>query len=456
MSGRLFRVSLLTLAVAAVWTSSAASQPTLRGGDYALSNRAWNGLSDFVSLAERADAELQPKSGVDFSALGPNDRLMIIYPTKDLDASELARFVVDGGRVVLADDQGSSEPVLERLGIERVALDARGRHEHFFLGRAGLPLLKPGGRHPLLKGVDEVVANHPAALRTDGGAILPFDDGESGLVYDMRLGRGKVVVIGDASLFINHMLDVKDNRRFVKNCLKYLCLGVEDCRPHLLVGDFVLSGRYESQNEGEEKVGDAIAESMDLVNKFIEEMASYVPARNAVYFASLVLMVGLVIFMITVFTWRRAAVVAPETGPPAHVRPLSEFEWNLLRYERGGFQANQALPMSILKTYFEERFFAAVAQGDRVPGQDESGRGVFLRTLTQRYVERYKSGLKGRARRKCYNETLEVLRLFSRIPPRHRLFLDSEAYFSERDLAKVYTRSQSILDAIGKGANEQH
>ncbi len=456
--GLMARAGLLAAALATLCasTSPAWAQPALRGGDFALENRAWNGLSDFVALAEGQGYELQPMSSIDFGALGPDDRLIVIFPTEELDAQQLARFVIDGGRLVLADDHGASREFLERLGIRRVPT-GEARHARYFLGRPGLPIFTPGGKHPLLEDVGEVVANHPAALQTEGGAILPYDDGASGLVYDMRLGRGKVVVIGDSSVLINHMLEVRDNKRFLRNTLDYLCRGLTTCRPRLVVGDFVMEGTYAPKNAHEEDLKDAFEDTLGVVNQFIEELTSYVPARNAVYFASLLLMVGLIVFMITVFSWRRAAIVAPEVGPPAHVRPLSEFEWNLLRYEHGGFQANYALPMAILKAEFERRVFRALAPGEPVPPQDDPRRAVFLRQVAQRFVERHQSHLSGRARARSFKQALALLRLFSRIPPRHRLFLDSETYFGERELMRVHGRATQMLEHIGAGQDhEQH
>ena len=90
-----------------------------------------------------------------------------------------------------------------------------------------------------------------------------------------------------------------------------------------------------------------------------------------------------------------------------------------------------------------------LAQGEAIPAQDDPRREAFLRQMAQRYIERHHGELVGRARTRSYKQTLQLLRLFSRIPPRHRLFLDSEAYFSERELLKVHERSKAILEAIG-------
>ena len=439
--------ALLLLAAPEVQSQGAAGA----GSDYGLENPSWNGLRDFVRLAQSRDIVLRPVSTLDYGTLGPNDRLVVIYPLRTMDADPFARFVVDGGRVLLADDFGASEAVLERLDIARVPAGSI-EHASQHLGRPGLPIFRPGGKHPLLEGVEEVVANHPAGLRTRGGAILPYDDDTAGLVYDMRLGRGKVIVVGDASIVINHMLQVGDNRIFMENALKYLCEDVEGpCRPWLLVGDAPLSGEYVSQSSPERDPVASAQESLSLLNQWLEELAAQRPPQNALYFGSILLMIGVVVFSLTVFSWRRGRVIAPKIGPPDDVGPLSEFEWNLLRYRDGGFQVNHALPMSILKTEFERLFFREMMLEDAVPPADSARRIPFMKSCAQQYVARYHPGLKGTARLKKFRRVFGLLRLLSRIPPRHRLFLDSDARFSERELLGTWRDGREILDVMGVG-----
>ncbi len=442
---------LVTVAVLLPGALGSAQPTPLQAGDYGLENKEWNGLSDFVRLAASRDIELRPAAGIDYAKLTPQDRLVIVYPTREIEPDTLASFVVDGGKVLLLDDFGASTQLLGRLGIERIpAADVP--HETVHMGRPGLPIFRPGGKHPLLDGVHEVVANHPAALRTDGGAILPYDDPSAGLVYDMRLGEGKVVVVADSSVVINHMLQVGDNREFLTNALRYICRDVDgECRPYLLVGDFVLAGRYASQSDPRKDVSDWASDVLGALNDWLDDLADDIPHKNAIYYASLLLMVGLIIFAVTIFPWRKARPVRPAVGPPEAVKPLSEFEWNLLRYERGGFQANHALPMSILKTEFERLFFREVVRGESVPPQDDPRRVAFLKTCAQRYVERYREDLGASGRKGVFKEIHGLLRQFSRIPPRHRLFLDSEAYFSQRELMSTWRKSREILDIMGVG-----
>lgn len=418
----------------------------LTRGDYGIANHQWNGLSDFVELAEARGYPLRVGSGLDMTKLGPDDRVILVYPTTQLDPTELASFIIDGGRVLVADDFGGSSALLHRLGIARRPMRASDHHT-FHRGRPGLPIVTRGGKHPLVEGVEAVVANHPAVLSTHGGAILPYDDPAVGLVYDMRLARGKAIVIGDPSILINHMLKVGDDQRFVANALDYLCEGQDECSPYLLVGDFGISGHYASQNPDSES-GLWLDTSVSSWNQTLERIASFVPPYRAIYYASLLLMGGIIIFLFTVFPVRMSAPVQPEVGPGPEIHPLSEFEWNLRRFERASPQANYALPVSILKSEFESLFYREMAQPMPSSADSTAARRAVLARAATRYAERVATDSRSE-RLKTTRRTLELLTLFDNLPPRHRLFLDNETSFNERDLLKIHARSLDILTRLG-------
>jgi hypothetical protein len=442
---------LLCLLLGSSFAHAQDEAPTLMGGDYGLENREWNGLSRFVEVGADQGIELVPASTLDLSTLSPQDRLVLVYPTRELDPDEFARFIVDGGRAILADDFGASSALLARLGIERVGLEGLGQEE-FFLGRPGLPVFHPGGRHALLEGVEEVVANHPAALKTEGGAVLPYPTDGYGLAYDMRLGRGKVIVIGDASLLINHMVDLKDNRVFLRNALGYLCEEAsEPCRPSLMVGDVELQGSYAPQNSSRAEVDDWLTEVTEKINGWLRRLTSGSPGKHAVFYASLLLLVGSVAFIVTVFPWKRGPRVVPQAGPPDGMKPLSDFEWNLVRYHRTGTHSNYALPLSILRSEFERLFFRELSKGEATPDPEDPIYPAFLRRMAQRYVDEHAKPTQERARAKEVKQVLDLLNTLSRLPPRNRLFLDNERYVAEKDLSRIYRQCRDILDKLGVG-----
>ena len=354
---RAFRpVVTFIVMVAALSAPLPAPAQTSPPADYDPESTAWNGLSALVELAGETDADLQVSSSVDYDALEPADRLFLVYPDVDLDVESLAAFVVDGGRLVVADDFGAAGPLLERLDIDRQTPGVEGLpQESFARDNPALPVFRPTGVHPLLEGVGTVIANHPAVLQHVGGPVVPYDQG-GGLVYDMNLGDGKMIVVGDSSLFINRMIEAADNRRLARNTLDYLCRNApEDCSVRLLVGQFAQSGAYRTEEEQPES---PLAEHVADVNAWIERMQKAIPSTPLLYYLAVLLAAGMGVYLTAALS-----LIAPkayseyidealEDVPD----PQSEFEWNLARFEDGGRDTNYALPLSILKEIFEELF----------------------------------------------------------------------------------------------------
>lgn len=191
---------------------------TALAGDYDVESSAWNGLREFVSLAESEGIVLRPRSSLVLSDLKPADALIVVFPTEPLPASSLIAFVDAGGRLVVADDFGESSELLSHFGIRREPAPTAAAR---LRGNAELRVARPALSHSLTEGVDALLTNHAVALTH---ATIPpiFDFEGRGLVVTGVVGRGRLVAIGDPSLFINNMLELKGNRRFATNLLRSL------------------------------------------------------------------------------------------------------------------------------------------------------------------------------------------------------------------------------------------
>ena len=253
------------------------------GQDYGLEQADWNGMRDLVDLAESAQIELTLEETLDFDTLDLEEPLLIVYPHQPLRADSLSRYVVEGGRVLLADDFGQSTPLLQRLDVDRLE-PLRGTlpHQEFLQQNPALPVFRARGEHALLEGVEVIVANHPAVLFNVGGPVLEYDE-DGGLVYDMNLGQGKVIVLGDSSLLINHMLPVADNAALVRNALDYVCRAKRPCRLHAYVGDFEQRGAY---GERDEIFGDKeeISVQVEKLNEYVDTLMRELPAAQLFYY----------------------------------------------------------------------------------------------------------------------------------------------------------------------------
>jgi hypothetical protein len=420
------------------------------GDDYEPDNRDWNGLWRLVALAEALGIEAVVHEELDYAKLDVSEPLLIVFPGEELDAKSLGRFAIAGGRVLLADDFGASGALLDRLDLERVT-PVRGSvpHDQFVDENRALPRIEPSGRHPLLEDVDAVVANHPAILFNVGGPVVRYSGG-GGLVYDMNLGEGKVVVLADPSMLVNHMLQVADNAALARNALAYLCRGEpEGCRLHLYVKSFEQSGRYTDPDDRRDlgSLDQQIIDELDELNDRISSFMEKLPAAELFFYLGILLALGLAVYLYTIFPLRKTRPYSrylDRLNENVHA-PQSEFDWNLARFVDAGSGTNYALPVSILKEIFEEIFLDALGHWPSKPGQRpdiaELGRLFAIEHLgedafgTERNVER---------------EVVDLLGEFARVPTRHRVFLESDSYYSERDLLQLYRRSIKILDIMGR------
>ncbi|MBA2662943.1 MAG: DUF4350 domain-containing protein [Bradymonadaceae bacterium] len=414
------------------------------GADYDPVNADWSGLRQLVELARVEGIELVHTTELDYGRLGLEDAVVIVHPQGELDVSNLANFVIAGGRILLADDFGKSEAFLSRLAVSRITMAAANLpHLNHVRDNPALPIFEPRGRHPLLVDVERLVANHPAVLFNVGGPVVAFSEG-GGLVYDMTLADGKVVVLADPSMLINHMLNVADNAQFARNALRYICAERSTCRVHLLVESWQERGQFEGRAlpSGETEISRRIQD----VNDYVSSLTEGIPLAELLYYLSILLVGGLAAYLITVFPVRRPRaysryITQALENVPA---PQTEFDWNMSRFGQGASEVNYALPVAILKELFEELFLTRMGLW---PSRSTDRPGVDV--LGERFAASFLKESSEAERRKLESEVIDLLATFAQIPTRHRVFLDSDAYFSERDLLRIYRRTMRILKLMG-------
>ncbi len=212
--------SLLVVALVTALGGSAAAQPA-ELADYDPRSNAWNGMATFVGLAEGMGYEVEPVSTLQWDQLTANDILFLVYPLQRVEPGRLDAFVQAGGNVVLADDFGESKEAMARLGLLRAEV-ATPRAAKFQDGRVWAPIATEKSDHPIARGVDEVVTNHPAALKQVEGAttVIGFED--SAVVVAGQRGTGRFVAVSDPSIFINRMLQYPGNVTLAANILGWL------------------------------------------------------------------------------------------------------------------------------------------------------------------------------------------------------------------------------------------
>jgi hypothetical protein len=251
MTARLAPIAALLSLLLALTAGAAA---TVR--DYDPQNPEWNGLSEWAAMAETRGLTIEYGEHVDWGDLDPDkDVLVVLYPRDALDPEQLTTWLRAGGRVLLADDFGKLDAAFEALGLRR--RPARGVHPvRWHEDNPALPVATPfDDGHPLARGADELVTNHPAVLSVERGrpdVVFGFGHGEA-LVVAGSLGPGQFVALADPSVLINGMLAFDGNRAFADEVLAWLAPRDADKGGALVLVThrFVLTGRPPARYEGD-------------------------------------------------------------------------------------------------------------------------------------------------------------------------------------------------------------
>ncbi len=195
--------------------------------DYSPHNFEWQGTSQFFRMAMERGFSIEARSKLDWKQVKKNHILLFLYPTVEIPRDKLISYLRGGGRVILADDFGATAALLEELGVRRVVVNGA-RLSRLHAENPALPIATPQTPHPLNNGIPELVTNHPAAFDTQLPAIFGFDPAGGALVVAATLGRGRIVLISDPSIFINRMLKFPGNEAFARRLLGYLGRPGED------------------------------------------------------------------------------------------------------------------------------------------------------------------------------------------------------------------------------------
>jgi len=223
-------VTVIAIVVAAS-TSSAAF------GSY---NDAWDGASELREQARAVDTESElVRNTSRYTTVAPNGTLGVVLSPESAygpaETDRLRSFVRDGGTLLVAEDFGQhANGLLDRLGADARVTGQVLRDEQYNYQSPALPVARNVSNHTLTQGVDGITLNYGSAVAPNGARVLAstsgvayvdvnrnaeLDDrdrvGTSPVATIESVGDGRVVVVGDPSLFINTMLDRPGNQAFV-------------------------------------------------------------------------------------------------------------------------------------------------------------------------------------------------------------------------------------------------
>jgi hypothetical protein len=229
---------LLTITLGLVFIVSLVSiwfYPAIQ--DFMLANPFWNGLRDFsresgVEWAESLAAVSENPESTTLIAI-PYTR----YDREDLEAIE--SFVQGGGLLVLLDDYGYGNEVLEAMGLGVRFIGLPLLDPLYAYKNAWLPRITDFDAGLSDAGIRAVVLNHATALAglespqvmawssetsfLDSDGSGEFDEGEPrgpfAIAAVLQLGRGTVVLVSDPSIMVNSMFGRDDNRAFLAHLI---------------------------------------------------------------------------------------------------------------------------------------------------------------------------------------------------------------------------------------------
>lgn len=287
--------------------------------DYGPENEAWNGLTYLATTAEEASVSLEVTSQVDLDGLRPRDVLWLMYPNHELPVQDLISFVREGGRLIIADDHGTSGELIEGLGLSLEPGPPQ-QVESFAEGRTSLPVLRAEAPHFVFFNVVDVVANHPAVLTGAGAPLLSFPGETEHLVAEVSMGSGQALVISDPSLFINSMLRrYYGNKQFAANVLRVYCPR-DECAVTLALPETTYTGSY---RKGLGLMGDAPSVFRDaglMIDQGLERLSLLLSGRPG----SSVLMV-LLLWGVLAILWMQVKrrIDSPHPPPLADLHPTA-------------------------------------------------------------------------------------------------------------------------------------
>ena len=228
---------ILVIALTVAVFASLVIAASVSGAAFGVFTPTWEGTSDLRSTADDTGAETVIVTDTAGYETEEAERTVAVilspeYPYDDTEAERIASFVESGGTLVVADSSGQhTNPLLDAVGASsRIDGDLL-RDEREYYRSPALPVTTPTSAHPYVADADGLTLNYGSALSAGDANVLVrsseygyLDRDASGNLTDgdemaahpivtlEQVGDGEVVVVSDASVFINTMLEHDGNR----------------------------------------------------------------------------------------------------------------------------------------------------------------------------------------------------------------------------------------------------
>jgi hypothetical protein len=278
-------------------------------GPFDLGGRDWEGCADLVDMAksELGAARVVPTSRLDLRDLKREDGVILLHPERSLDVESLSRFMRAGGRVILLDDFGTGDALLQHFGMQRVPLPAHPAEA--LRGNPALAIAEPASPpHPVVNDVTRVVTNHATGLkhpdlspvlkvRADHQAAGHGGDADVPVAVAGAVGQGRLLVVGDPSIVMNSMLRYPGNKAFARGLFKYAAdddtWGKRGGRVFIATGDFEQKGAFGDESA----MGSEWSERMRALKDALQTLRKEGMSAGAAYVLAVAVGFGVVVWV---------------------------------------------------------------------------------------------------------------------------------------------------------------
>ncbi len=202
--------------------------------DFMLGNSFWNGLKVFC-----AEFKVNNLDSLNKLPTLPQGKVLLSIPYLPYSEEELAgllRFVTQGGTLLLMDDYGYGNSILEYFGLQARFSGSPLLDPLFCYKNPWLPRITDFSAEVKESGIEVVTLNHATALTgvensqvlawSSSHSFLDFDESESRsadeplgpfpIAARIKYGKGRLALVADPSIIINSMIGKDDNHKFIK------------------------------------------------------------------------------------------------------------------------------------------------------------------------------------------------------------------------------------------------
>jgi hypothetical protein len=224
--------AVLMLSVGYYWPIQEAYHPL---------NQDWNGCSAIASLTANTTLLLSydkplPNSTSLLAIIGPSLNFT------ELETSNIATFLGDGGVVLLADDFGTGNSLLEDLNVSVRFSKEPLADLYYYSKNPDFPIITDLSPSPVTENLSAIVLDRPSYIEVGNsssvakiGSSSPFsfvDLNGNGrpsanetvdsytVLTTVRIGRGLLLLVSDPSMLINDVIGLYGNMRLFQNALK--------------------------------------------------------------------------------------------------------------------------------------------------------------------------------------------------------------------------------------------